>query len=152
MHGALQCFHVPAGARPQGGVVVVTSGPFLWHVGCTSWVELGVFSLLGALYCSVCHQSENRDLKEGKALSWPWVNPKVQPKGPGCCRLWCDGVNMDYGTDYRSGVGVGDGAATVSHGPSRNLHFETCPDLDVPTVPLAALELFQISHESLELW
>lgn len=55
---------------------------------------------------------------------------------------------MDYGT--RSGVGTGGGGVTMSHGPSRNLHFESCSDLDVP-VPLAALELFWISHMSLEL-
>lgn len=54
--------------------------------------------------------------------------------------------------DYRTGSGVGaeGGGVAMCHGLSSNLHFESCPDLGVPTVPLV-LEMFRISHGSLEL-
>lgn len=108
----------------------------VWSLFWVPCIALGVISV-------------ETDLKERKALSQPWMDPKAQPKSLGCCRLRCDGVNMEYRT--RSGVGAGGGGITMSHGLSRNLHFESCPDVDVPTVPLTALELFRISHVSLEL-
>lgn len=55
---------------------------------------------------------------------------------------------MDYGT--RSGVGAGGGGVTMFHGLSRNLQFESCPDLDVPPLSLSVLELFWMSHIPLE--
>lgn len=108
MHGTLQSSRVPTGAIPQVGIVAVTSGPFLWHMGCASWggTQCGLSFGCPVLLC-MSLVWKPRDLKEGKALSQPWVDPKAQPKGLGCCRLRCDGVSMDYGT--RSGVGTGGG-------------------------------------------
>lgn len=133
--------------RTSGGLVAVTSGPFLWHVGCASrggtWCGLS-FGSPGLLWVSPVWK--HRDLKEGKALSQPWVGPKAQPKGLGGCRLRWDGVNMEY----RSGSGVGVVLSLCLMG-SAGICSLSLVQIWMFPLCLSVLELFHISHVSLEL-
>lgn len=60
MHGTYSPLMSCAGAKAQDVVIVVTS----W-ASALAWrsldVQFGLFSLLGAQYCTVCHQCGNTE-------------------------------------------------------------------------------------------
>lgn len=99
MHGALTVLLSRAGAKAQDVVVGVTSwaSALAWH---SLDVWFGLFSLLGASYCSVRHQCGNMETwKKRKPSHSPGRLQKHSPEGPwamGCCRHWCDGVNSRW--------------------------------------------------------
>lgn len=122
----------------------------LAHGMCIIWGWSLVWSLLWVPCVALCVTSmETQTWKKEKPCPSPGCIPRHSPRAWGTAGSdvmeWTTWV-MGLGLELIQGSGV-----TMSHGPSRNLHFESCPDLDVPTVPLAVLELFCISHMSLEL-
>lgn len=88
----------PCWGQTSGGVVAVTSGPFLWHVGCASQ---------GGTRCSVllCVSPEWKHRLERRKSLVPAPGGS-QSTAQGCCRLRCAGVSWIMGLGLESGQGV----------------------------------------------